>query len=252
VDPRGRPDARLGDVLLLCVGVGGLLLCVTLVFLAMRSVMDIGGACAEGGPYVPAQSCPDGATPALLLGVFGGFGFGALGAAYGARVGGYGWVPLLGWTALFAALGWNFLDYGLFNPPEGEGIVWGWLIPGVLFQLMAWVPVWFAVMAWRDARGTEAGLRERIVPNVLRGPGQRVNVLGAPGDNRPPPVPASHRVEVAGGTGASGAVAQKAPTRHEEPARHDELEDIDALMGALIIDAAADAPVDPDLRQRKP
>ena len=62
---------------------------------------------------------------ALLLGVFGLFGFGALGMVYGARVGGYGWLPLLAWTGLFAALGWNFLDYGLVNPPEGQGIVWG-------------------------------------------------------------------------------------------------------------------------------
>ena len=178
MDPRGRPDPRLADVVMLCVGVGGLLLCVTLVFLAMRSVMDIGGACAEGGPYVSAHSCPDGATPALLLGVFGGFGFGALGAAYGARVGGYAWIPLLGWTALFATLGWNFLDYGLFNPPEGEGIAWGWLIPGVLFQLMAWVPVWFAVVAYRAARprlrpsdsvaDRETGARDGIGAGVSR------------------------------------------------------------------------------------
>ena len=156
MDGRGREDPRLKDVLLLCVGVGGLLLCITLVFLAMRAVMDIGGACADGGPYVSAQSCPDGATPALLLGIFGGFGFGALGAAYGARVGGYAWIPLLGWTALFASLGWNFLDYGLVNPPEGEGIIWGWLIPGVLFQAMAWAPVWFGLVAWREARRSGA------------------------------------------------------------------------------------------------
>ena len=71
MDPRGRPDPRLTDVLLLCVGVGGLLLCITLVFLGMRTVMDVGGACADGGPYVSAQPCPDGATPALFLGGFG-------------------------------------------------------------------------------------------------------------------------------------------------------------------------------------
>ena len=139
-------------------------------------------------------------------------------------------------------LGWNFLDYGLFNPPEGEGIVWGWLIPGVLFQLMAWVPVWFAIVAYRDTRRAEPGRPAAIVANVLRGPSQRANVLDPSGDNRPPPVPASHRVEVAG-TGGHGE-----PAAHEEPARHDELEAIDSAMGALILDAAADAPVDPRLR----
>ena len=157
VDLARREDPRLRDVLVLAVAVGGLLRCITLVFLAMRAVMDVGGACADGGPYVSAQPCPDGATPALLLGVFGGFGFGALGAVYGARVGGYGWVPLLGWVALFATLGWNFLDYGLFNPPEGEGIVWGWLIPGILFELMAWVPVWFGIVAMRERSPVRRG-----------------------------------------------------------------------------------------------
>src|SRR3954468_11412113 len=108
--PGALPPPQLRFVLLLAGGVAGLAMSITLVFLGMRAVMDIGGACADGGPYVSAQSCPDGATPALLLGIFGGFGFGALGAVSGSRVGGYGWVPLLGWTALFASLGWNFLD----------------------------------------------------------------------------------------------------------------------------------------------
>ena len=232
MDARGRPDPRLTDVLLLGIGVGGLVLCITLVFLAMRAVMDIGGACAEGGPYVPAQACPDGATPALMLGIFGGFGFGALGAVYGSRVGGYGWVPLLGWTGLFATLGWNFLDYGLINPPPWEGgIVWGWVIPGILFEIMAWVPVWFAVVAARAVR--EGGSRSRPAAQVetfaLRDPGAAGKTY-EPAFNRPPPVPAGHRVEVVG------------------PVRREELEDIDALMGALIADAAADAPVDPEAR----
>ena len=100
-------------------------MCITLVYEAMRAVMDVGGACADGGPYVSAQPCPDGTPGAMLIGVFGLFVFGGLGMVYGAKVGGYGWVPLLAWTGLFAALGWNFLDYGLVNPPDGQGIEWG-------------------------------------------------------------------------------------------------------------------------------
>jgi hypothetical protein len=152
-----RQDPRLLDVLLLVLAVGGLAMCITLVSQGMRAVMDVGGACAEGGPYEIAQPCPEGTAPAMLLGIFGGFGFGALGMVYGSRVGGYGWLPLLAWTGLFASLGWNFLDYGLVNPPEGEGIVWGWLIPGLLFEVMAWAPVVFLVMAWRDARADPPG-----------------------------------------------------------------------------------------------
>ena len=231
----GRPPeaARPRDLGLVLVATFGLAACLTLIWLGMRAVMDIGGACADGGPYVSAQSCPDGATPALLLGVFGGFGFGAMGAAYGARVGGYAWIPLLGWTALFASLGWNFLDYGLFNPPEGEGVIWGWLIPGVMFQVMAWVPVWFGIVAWREARRAGSERPMDAFARPMRGPGQRTAPTGTthePAFNRPPVVPPSHRVEVVG------------------PVRRGELQEIDALMGALITDAAADAPVDPDRR----
>ncbi|HEY4189466.1 MAG TPA: hypothetical protein VGM28_03515, partial [Candidatus Limnocylindrales bacterium] len=148
-----RAKPRLFDVVLLAVAVAGLTLCITLLYQGMRAVLDVGGACADGGPYVSAQPCPDGSPAALFLGAFGLFGFGALGMVYGAKVGGYGWVPLLAWTGLFASLGWNFLDYGLFNPPTGE-IEWGYLIPGVMFQLMAWVPVAFLAMGLWEARGT--------------------------------------------------------------------------------------------------
>lgn len=54
----------------------------------------------------------------------------------------YGGLVALAWPALFLSLAWNFLEYAL-QPPEGEGIVWGWLIPGVLFVLMGGVP-WLA------------------------------------------------------------------------------------------------------------
>ena len=155
-----RADPRLRDVVLLALGVGGLVMCVTLVFLGMRSVMDVGGACADGGPYVSAQSCPEGSAAALLLGIFGGFGFGALAMAFGAQVGGLwtGAAILIGWSGLFASLGWNFLDYGWFNPPPGEGVVWGWLIPGILFEAMALGPIVLAVGVLRGVpRATLAG-----------------------------------------------------------------------------------------------
>ena len=69
--------ARLGDVVVYLVGVVGLAASVTMVFLAMRAVMDVGGACADGGAYQIQTRCPDGigllmtlAFPALFL--FGG------------------------------------------------------------------------------------------------------------------------------------------------------------------------------------
>ena len=112
------------------------------------------------GPTSPRSRVPTGRPPRCSLGAFGLFGFGALGDGRTARrIGGYGWVPLLAWTGLFAALGWNFLDYGLVNPPEGQGIEWGYVIPGVLFQLMAWVPVAFVILGLWGARTRPAAGR---------------------------------------------------------------------------------------------
>ncbi len=132
----------------LLVAVFGLAACLTLVWLGMRGVMNVGGACADGGPFVSAQPCPEGVAILMTLGIFGLFGFGGLGFWAGAIVGG-GWVglPMLAWPALFLSLGWNFLEYGV-NPPEafGDGPELGWVIPGVIFVLMGGVPL---VVGWR-------------------------------------------------------------------------------------------------------
>lgn len=155
----GRPPeaARLRDLGLVLVATFGLAACLTLIWLGMRAVMDIGGACAEGGPFVPVQPCPAGAPAALTLGMLGIFGFGALGIYAGAQIGG-GWaaLPLLAWPVLFGSLGWNFLEYG-FTYEEG-GIVWGWVIPGVIFILMAVVPLWFV---W-SARASSVPINARF------------------------------------------------------------------------------------------
>lgn len=129
------------DLVIYAVGVAGLAMCLTLVFLAMRAVMDVGGFCAEGGPYVIETHCPEGVPLVLVGGIFGLFGFGGLTAWKGSVIGEpYGALVLLAWPALFLSLGWNFLEYAL-NPPPGQGIVWGWLIPGVLFVLMGGLPL---------------------------------------------------------------------------------------------------------------
>jgi hypothetical protein len=144
----GHPPDRAAprDVLLLLLAAFGLAASITFVWLGMRAVMDIGGACADGGPFVPVQPCPAGAPAALTLGMLGLFAFGGLGIYAGVKVGGpWSALPLLGWPALFLSLGWNFLDYG-FNPgTEDGGWEWGWLIPGVMFVLMGGVPL---VVAW--------------------------------------------------------------------------------------------------------
>lgn len=123
----------LGSLFLVSAGI-------TSLYLGMRAVMDIGGACAEGGPFVPVQPCPDGVPLLMVGGIWIGmiaafvYGWSSLGAGIPSFVG-------LLWPALFMSLGWNFLQYA-FDPPLGEGIVYGWLIPGILFELMGLIPLW--------------------------------------------------------------------------------------------------------------
>jgi hypothetical protein len=60
----------------------------------------------------------------------------------GAPLGGpYANLVLLAWPALFISLGWNFLEYALWPPPPDTGVIWGWLIPGVIFEVMGIVPL---------------------------------------------------------------------------------------------------------------
>ena len=126
--------------------------CLTLVFLGMRSVMEIGGSCAEGGPFVPIQPCPDGAPLALTGGIFGLFGAAGLMIWFGSRLGrGYVGLVFLGWPALFISLGFNFLQFGL-SPPDGGPVEWGFVVPGVLFWIMGIGPLLFGLWGWREAR----------------------------------------------------------------------------------------------------
>ena len=123
----------------------------------MRAVMDIGGACAEGGPYVPVQPCPDGAALALFAGAFGLFGAAGLMIWFGSRLGkGYVTLVFLGWPLLFISLGFNFLQYGLNPPPGDSAPEWGFLIPGVIFWIIGFGPLLFGIWGWRAARSGRA------------------------------------------------------------------------------------------------
>jgi hypothetical protein len=115
----------------------------TMLYLGMRSVMEIGGACADGGPFVPAVRCPQGVPLLILGGLWGGIVFFGI----------YVWQTIknkvpsfaaFAWSALFLSLGWNFLEFGL-SPPFGEGLAWGWLVCAILFALMGGIPLLVAV-----------------------------------------------------------------------------------------------------------
>jgi len=156
------PVAR--DRVLYLVGAAGLSFAITSVWLGMRAVLDIGGVCASGGPYVNAVQCPDSVALIMFLAFPIGFASAGLMAWMGTRLGG-GYAGLVGlaWPALFLSLGWNFLQYGV-SPPGGGGIVWGWFIPGVIFVLMGGAPL----VAWFETRD-----HTTIVPGVPPGPTPR-------------------------------------------------------------------------------
>lgn len=128
---RGLPTIRIAVVAacFLAIGIG-----VAWTYWPMRAVMDVGGYCAEGGPYVIETHCPEGSTlfltlgPMLwMLGVFVGF------IALSIRAP----LPVFpGWALLFGALGWNFVDYALHADPGGA-IVGSWLVCGIMFWVMA-------------------------------------------------------------------------------------------------------------------
>jgi len=121
--PYARLGVLLGSVVVLAVAL-------MWTYLGMRSVMDVGGSCAEGGPYEIATPCPDGAVllsvgiPVMVVSAM-------LGSAVAFMVSAPNLlVPM--WALLFGSLGWNFLEYGF-----SDGIVWGFVVCGVVFELMA-------------------------------------------------------------------------------------------------------------------
>ncbi len=142
---RTGPGVR--EYVLYLVGVAGLAFAITSVWIGMRAVMDIGGSCASGGPYEVSVQCPDKVGLMMFLAFPLGFLSAGLMVWMGTRLGG-GYAGLVGlaWPALFLSLGWNFLEYSV-HPPDaaGGGIVWGWLIPGIIFVLMGGIPLlgWF-------------------------------------------------------------------------------------------------------------
>ena len=123
---------------------------ITVLYLGMRDVMEIGGTCASGQtPYVIEDPCPTGtwAIPVSIFTGLAGLGIYALGAL---PLGGPRWI-LLAWPALFLSLGWNFWDYGLDPPGDATGLEWGWIVCAVLFVLMGGVPLIIALRI-ADAR----------------------------------------------------------------------------------------------------
>ncbi|MGY1745920.1 SHOCT domain-containing protein [Blastococcus sp. SYSU D00695] len=164
-----RPLAvRVRAVVALGVGIAAGTAGITILSRIMRSVTAIGGSCADGGPYVSAQPCPDGTGAAMLL-VFGCAIVCVIGTLYGSAVLGSPGVLWLGWPALFLTLGWNFLEDGAIDPPPGAGISGSFLFCGVLFVLMGSLPLLMAVSVLKERR-RERRRRQEPPPVVVHHP----------------------------------------------------------------------------------
>jgi hypothetical protein len=129
-----RPTISVGLTL------AGVACALTLVFLSMRSVMNVGGFCAEGGPYKIRQHCPQGVPAIMPASIFGGLLLAFVYAWTLMRNKIPGLAGLL-WPALFLSLGWNFFEYAFDAPGNTSGVVWGWLICGIVFALMGGLPL---------------------------------------------------------------------------------------------------------------
>lgn len=135
------------------LGAIGVALCITVLWWNMRAVMEVGGTCAEGGPYVIDTPCPDGAAWMIPLSIPLGMAFTALWVGGLALLDGRATrLAILAWGALFGSLGWNFLEYA-FDPPGGGGPSWSWLACGVIFVVMALPGLAVLPGAIRQARG---------------------------------------------------------------------------------------------------
>jgi hypothetical protein len=119
--------------------------CFTLLLLGAMTVMELGGYCASGGPYVIETECPEAVAVTMPLSVFGGLLAVAIGV-FLAR--GFG-VPVVNWAwpILFVGLGSGFLLIGVIAFAFG-GITF--VIIGVLFVVMGLVPLVIGLRA--DAR----------------------------------------------------------------------------------------------------
>ncbi len=244
--PMDAPSrSRTRDLWLYLAGVTVLAWAITICWLAMRAVMDVGGMCAEGGPYVVATPCPDGVPLLLALAFPAGFLGGGMMVRWGSRLG-PAWASLvaLAWPALFLSLGWNFLDHGL---TAAGGLEAGWLIPGVLFLLMGGVPL---------VVGIQVLLRQRTGP---RPPGRDHGTTRLAIDSTPPwdagspprarPAPGRSPSTGAGpGPGRAGPSPSPASPRSEQDARAELARTLRAMASAATTMAADQTTVADALR----
>ncbi len=114
----------------------------TILWFAMRGLLERGGAVATGGPYEIAHPAP-GYTWVVPLAVIACvvIALWSLGTFTHGR-GKSSLVALLFWPVVFVSLGWNFLEFGIFRTGS-NGLAW--TICGAVFLIMAPIPIYVGV-----------------------------------------------------------------------------------------------------------
>ncbi|MFM9076784.1 MAG: hypothetical protein ACKORM_00905 [Solirubrobacterales bacterium] len=117
------------------VSIGGIAALFVLIALALRSANEVGGFCAEGGPYVIRQGCPVGVLPVMAIGIPLLF---ACGIAYFVALP-QTWKSLiyLAWPVLFVGLGLVFI-YSAFTASDSFGV--GAFVIGLMMAGIGAIP----------------------------------------------------------------------------------------------------------------
>ena len=180
VDARSDTTIKVGitSTLIIALSLTAVATALTVMFLVMRKVMELGGSCAEGGPFVTVRPCPDGVPGLIAGGVVVGLAAALVYAGSSVRRRIPSFVGLL-WPALFLSLGWNFLEFGLDPPGGGDGPAWGWIVSAVVFGLMGAGPFFLGSPArWlrgHGARWSRNGAVTQLIPATLRPPPPSTN-----------------------------------------------------------------------------
>lgn len=128
---------------------------VGLIIMAALAVINIGGYCAEGGPYVIARHCPDGSALVLSVGIPLLFLLGFLYAMAkpSSWPSTFGWL----WPVLFVGMAVAFF-IGAANAPGGIG--WAAIVTGIVMLAIGLAPI--VIFTGRSSDSSRAPLRSRF------------------------------------------------------------------------------------------
>ena len=150
---KNRQSQKLGRAVLMLFGLANIFMSFIVLNELFRSVIAVGGYCAEGGAYEIAIECPENKlilAPIGILSLMVGLG---LYLIFRLRIG-PSWITAL-WPVAFVGSAWTFLQAGL-NPPPNSESTWPLFVMAVLFGAAGLIPLWLLrkdLYLFRDETG---------------------------------------------------------------------------------------------------